>query len=161
MMKADVALPPGPNGAAKGSSVTIHSQLLTVNDIAAMFKVGSKWVRRHKYELGMIRCGKYLRFSPGDVAAYVAVRTGGSTGRYKIIRYLDGRPGHTAFALFREGKPGSFDGDGTHFERLGILRQFVRENHLEQQVVNWGDFQGDERDHLLPQTKRKQPAPSR
>ena len=58
-------------------------ELLTVDDVAALFKVSKSWVYEHTRSRGTpraerlphIKIGKYLRFDPTAVRAFLAKKT--------------------------------------------------------------------------------------
>jgi len=68
-----------PPAAASSDQTELH-ELLTVDDVAALLKVGRSWVyertRPRKTDRGVrlphLKVGKYLRFDPAAVRAFLA-----------------------------------------------------------------------------------------
>jgi excisionase family DNA binding protein len=56
--------------------------LMTVEEVAARLKLKRSWVYTHADELGVFRCGKYLRFSWPRVLEFLE-RKSGSLGPSK------------------------------------------------------------------------------
>jgi len=60
----------------------VNEELLTIKEMAARLKVHPSWlysrtrIRGHEAMPGVIRCGKYLRFKPEMVVAWIKQKYG-------------------------------------------------------------------------------------
>ena len=83
-MALEMSQPVAREGSAGASSDTARDlhELLTVDEVAALLKVSKKWVYEHTRSRRMrrserlphLKLGKYLRFDPRDVQAFLVTR---------------------------------------------------------------------------------------